>query len=61
MEVFTDLPLLARVMLTFTPAAALSPNTAYTLTVGAGIHGDAGDADNAATQNATTVAFTTAP
>ena len=43
---------------TFTPAAALSPNTAHTLTVGPGSHGDA---DNAAMQNAYTVTFTTVP
>ena len=48
----------ASLTLTFTPAAALASGTGYTLTVGPGIHGDA---DNAAMQNAVTVAFATAP
>ena len=40
------------------PGRGAGRNTAYTLTVGPGIHGDA---DNGAMQNAVTVAFTTAP
>ena len=47
----------ASLTLTFTPAAPLSPNTAYTLTVGPGIGGDGGSA----MQSAYTVTFTTAP
>jgi hypothetical protein len=42
---------------TFTPAAALAPNTTYTWTIGPGLRGDAGSS----MQSGYVVTFTTAP